>query len=242
MIINKEIRHTVLVVDDSDIIRHSLKKFFEDYNLEVITCNDGLEGVQYALQYKPVVIFLDLLMPNLNGVKMLQVIKVMDDLKHIPVIVISGNTNKRNVLAAIEAGAERVISKPLKKELIIKNVKEVLGDDFLSKAKKNVQFSNDDNLELVNQLQEFFLNSFPEKEKAIINSLQNHNIELLKIISHEIKGTGTSIGYPELTHVGSDIYGRLLQPHINWPYIQDKFDQLIEIVNEIKNTNVKVSI
>ena len=129
---------TVLIVDDSEVTRHALQSFFLDCNLNVITSIDGLEGVQKALEYKPVIIFLDLLMPNLNGVKMLQLIKVMDELKHIPVVVISGNTNKRNVLAAIEAGAERVISKPLKKEIIIHAVNDILGSEFLLR-KKGIQ-------------------------------------------------------------------------------------------------------
>ena len=43
----------ILVVDDSDIIRYSLKNFFEDYNLEVITCLNGLEGIQKAIEHRP---------------------------------------------------------------------------------------------------------------------------------------------------------------------------------------------
>ena len=99
----------ILVVDDSDIIRQSLKTFFRDYNIEVITCHDGLEGIQETIEHKPSLIFLDLMMPNFDGVKMLQVLKVLDDLKTIPVIVISGNTNKRNVITSIEVGGDRVI-------------------------------------------------------------------------------------------------------------------------------------
>jgi CheY-like chemotaxis protein len=225
---------TVLIVDDSEITRHALRSFFQGCNLNVITSNDGLEGVQKALEYKPVIIFLDLLMPNLNGVKMLQVIKVMDELKHIPVVVISGNTNKRNVLAAIEAGAERVISKPLKKEVIIKAVNDVLGDDFLVKRKGDTKFSHTENQELIKQLRNFFLNSFPEKERGIIESLKTKNAELLKMISHEIKGTGGAIGYPELTILGREIYGRLLEPKINWELVELKFDEIFAIVNKIK--------
>ena len=225
---------TVLMVDDSEITRRALQSFFTDCKLNVITCNDGLEGVQKALQYKPVIIFLDLLMPNLNGVKMLQVIKVMDELKHIPVVVISGNTNKRNVLAAVEAGAERVISKPLKKEVIIKVVNEILGKDFLVKSKGNTKFSHKESEDLTKQLRNFFLNTFPEKERGIIESLKTKNIELLKMISHEIKGTGGAVGYPELTVLGREIYGRLLEPKINWEIIELKFEQIFTIVNKIK--------
>ena len=100
-----EDKQTILVVDDSEVIRRSLKNFFSDYNFEVITCSDGFEGIQAAAEYKPAIIFLDLMMPNFDGVKMLQVLKVLDGLKSIPVIIISGNTNRTNVLSVIEAGA-----------------------------------------------------------------------------------------------------------------------------------------
>jgi len=227
---------TVLIVDDSEITRHALQSFFLDCHLNVITCNDGLEGVQQALEYKPVIIFLDLLMPNLNGVKMLQVIKIMDDLKHIPVVVISGNTNKRNVLAAIEAGAERVISKPLKKEVIIQVVNEILGKDFLVKNRGESKFSYKENDELTKQLRNFFLNSFPEKERGILDSIKTKNTELLKMITHEIKGTGGAVGYPELTVLAREIYGRLMEPKTNWEIIELKYDEIFAIVQRMKNS------
>ncbi len=227
---------TVLIVDDSEITRHALQSFFLDCHLNVITCNDGLEGVQQALEYKPVIIFLDLLMPNLNGVKMLQVIKIMDDLKHIPVVVISGNTNKGNVLAAIEAGAERVISKPLKKEVIIQVVNEILGKDFLVKNRGESKFSYKENDELTKQLRNFFLNSFPEKERGILDSIKTKNIELLKMITHEIKGTGGAVGYPELTVLAREIYGRLMEPKTNWEIIELKYDEIFTIVQRMKNS------
>jgi len=133
---NDEEKLTILVVDDSDMIRSSLKIFFSDYNIKVITSNDGLDGIQQAVKYKPSLIFLDLMMPSFDGIKMLQVVKVLDDIKLIPVIVISGNTNRTNVIASLEAGAERVISKPLKKAVLLKNINEILGGDFLKEAKK----------------------------------------------------------------------------------------------------------
>ncbi|RMD49886.1 MAG: response regulator, partial [Ignavibacteria bacterium] len=82
----------VLVVDDSDIIKHSLRKFLSEYNFEVFVSNDGLEGIEKARTEKPNLILLDLMMPNFDGLKMLQVLKVFDEIKDIPVIVISGNT------------------------------------------------------------------------------------------------------------------------------------------------------
>lgn len=224
----------IMVVDDSDIIRYSLKGFFAEYNFEVTTCNDGLEGVQKAVETKPTLIFLDLMMPNLDGVKMLQVIKVMEDLKNTPVIVISGNTNKRNVLAAIEAGADKVISKPLKKEIIIKTIKELLGEEFLRKTRKKQTFSENDNSDIIKQLRKFFVNSFSIKKDGINKAIGTHNTDLLKTIVHEIKGTGGAIGYPQLTKLSCDIEEKLTAKKVDWSSIKLHCEQIFSIVSEIE--------
>jgi CheY-like chemotaxis protein len=224
----------ILVVDDSDLIRHSLKNFFLDYDFEVITCLDGLEGIQKAVTYKPNLILLDLLMPNLDGVKMLQVIKLIDELKNIPVIIISGNTSKRNVLAAIEAGADRVISKPLQKELLIKTVNEILGGEYISKTRKNtiIQEAEDDDIR--RQLQSFFISSFPIKRQAILDSIQSKNKDLFKTIIHEIKGSGGTIGYPRITELSIEIEKTLAKPPIDWSSIYLKCESIFAIVQQIE--------
>jgi DNA-binding response OmpR family regulator len=233
---NKE-QIKILVVDDSDIIRHSLKIFFSDYNFEVITCLDGLEGIQKAIEHKPCLIFLDLMMPNFDGMKMLQVLRVLDDLKSIPVIVISANTDKKNVMAAIEAGANRVISKPLQKELIVKYVNEILGPDFLSRAKNSNAFSDVERNEITFHLISFFLKSFEVKRQGILQSIETKNKDLLKTIVHEIKGTGTTIGYPRLTDLSDDIHSRLSVYDIDWNTIRIRCEQLFAIVAEIESAN-----
>ncbi len=125
----------ILIVDDSPVIRTSLKEYFSGYDIDIVTCSDGLEGIKKAVETIPDLIFLDILMPNLDGLKMLQVIKVIENVKQVPVIVISGNTNRTNVISAIEAGADSVISKPISKENLFRKINELLGPGFLESAK-----------------------------------------------------------------------------------------------------------
>ncbi len=231
---------TVLVVDDSDIIRHSLKNFFNDYNFEVITCTDGLEGIQKAAESKPSIIFLDLMMPNLDGVKMLQVVKVLDHIRSIPVIVISGNTNRSNVLAAIEAGADRVISKPLQKEVIIKNINELLGPDFLQKAKKAKMFSQSDSNDIRKRLVLMFLNSYPAKKEAMKDALRRADKDVLKTVVHEFRGAGGAIGLPNLTVISGLIEDQLASLDVNWSQIKLMCDQVFSIITEIEESNSTV--
>ena len=219
----------------ADIIRNSLRNFFSEFNLDVITCFNGLEGIQKAIEHKPCLIILDLLMPNFDGMKMLQVIKVIDDLKKIPVIVISGNTNRSNVLASLEAGADRVISKPLQKEVIIKNINEVLGVEFLAKAKKNNYVPEINENEMLTQFRKFFLTSFPLKRNAINSAISTKNKVLLKSVVHEIKGSGSTIGYPQLTKIAGEIENDIDNFNIDWDELKLKCEEIFSIVKEMEN-------
>ncbi len=222
----------VLIVDDSDVILTSLKTFFEEYDFEVLTCIDGLQGIQKTSEFKPDIIFLDLMMPNFDGIKMLQVKKVLKEIKDIPVIVISANTAKSNVLAAIEAGADRVISKPIKDDAIIKNMNELLGADLFQASKRT--FSANDSRDVQNHLKKFFLDSFPAKRQMLTEALMKKNPSLLRMIIHEIKGAGGTIGYPILTEISQDIMERNLDNQNDWMYVELKVGQLLQKVDQIR--------
>jgi len=229
--------NTILVVDDSDIICQSLKKFFSNYHINVITSHDGLDGIQKIAEHNPVLIFLDLMMPNFDGVKMLQVIKVLEKHKTIPVIIISGNTNRTNVIAAIEAGADRVISKPLKKEIILKNINELLGEDFLPKLKSEKFLPALQNEDVQKQLLMMFLKSFPEKKEALKRGLLIHDKESIRNIAHEIRGTGSTIGFPQLSVLGVVVEDHISGLHVNWSQIKLMCDQIFNLIEEIEESN-----
>lgn len=225
----------ILVVDDSDVILNSLKHMFEEYDIEVFTCTDGLEGIQKAAELQPNLIFLDLMMPNLDGLKMLQVKNVLKDIKAIPVIVISANTARRNVLAAIEAGADKVISKPLKKEILIKSVTEVLGEDIFNAVPKKA-FSNDDQKQISNKLLDFFLQTFPEKKQLIQQALRKKDIEQLRSTVHEIRGAGGTIGHPKITSISGEIEDKEIESATDWVFIEFKCNELFQEVYKLNDS------
>lgn len=227
----------VLIVDDSNVIRHALKTFFEEHRFDVITCDDGMEGIQKSIEHKPDIIFLDLMMPNVDGVKMLQILKMIDTLKTIPVIIISGNTNRSNVITVIEAGADRIISKPLKKEVIVKNMIELLGKDKVGFLEKNSKFNELETNDLIQQLRKHFLNSFAQKRRFLINGLESRNEDLIKAVAHEIKGAGGSIRYPQLTTLGNEIETMLTDGNIDWDVINMKCNLIFSIVNEMEKNS-----
>jgi len=228
---------TILIVDDSDVVRHSLKSFFEGYNCTVLTCSDGLEGIEKAKAVNPKLIFLDLLMPKVDGLKMLQELKGTESLKTVPVIVISANTDRRNVLSVLEMGADRIISKPLRKEIIFKSINEVCGPEFLLNVSKKSEFTDSDAEEIQQHLIQTFLDSFEIKKTAIISALEKKDRDTLRSVMHELKGNGGTIGYPQLSFISDSVEKALNTISFDWVYIQQKCEQIFSIVIDINNVH-----
>jgi len=224
----------ILVVDDSDIIRITLSKFLSEYEIEVITCTDGLEGIRKSIEYKPNLIMLDLYMPNLDGIKMLRVLKILDEVKSIPVIVISGHTDKGNVLAAMEAGAERIISKPLSKEVLVKNINDILGKSFLSGIRKVTPLSAAEKENMNQELKKYFLKSLFQKRDTLRQSLEKKNVDLLKLVVHELKGSSGTVGLTNIMELCIEVESIISSSADNWILIKSKSEFLYDKLNEIE--------
>ncbi len=248
--LNTDKKLRIVIIDDSDTILAALKAFFEGYDFEVHTTLDGLGGIQLCSEVKPDLVFLDLMMPNFDGIKFLQVKSVLKDIKDIPVIVISANTNKRNVLSAIELGASKVISKPLQKDVIIKTLKEVLNKEVQSptnfkttmadapEEKVRESIHQNLNIEMRSHLKKIFLDNFKIQKQQIEYSLHTRNKAELDRNLHEIKGAGGTIGYNEITKCVKEIEDRAVKTDLDWFFIQVRWEQILKTVKEIETSIV----
>lgn len=244
---NKKLK--VLVIDDSQVILQALTNFFETLRFEVKTCEDGLDGISCCMDFRPDLIFLDLMMPQFDGIKFLQVKNVIKDIKDIPVIVISANTNKKNVVAAIELGANKVISKPLQKEILISTLKELLGEKSVSSSvpqqniPSEVEFQNAlrDNIEndMREHLKNVFLNSF-KMQKGIANkALDDRNKKDLDVVVHQLASAGGTIGYPELSTLSKEIENKEVNSDLDWLFVQVRWEKILKTVKEIELSSSK---
>jgi CheY-like chemotaxis protein/HPt (histidine-containing phosphotransfer) domain-containing protein len=235
----------VLVVDDTDLIQRALKSYLQDFDIEVITCSNGLEGIQIAVEAKPRLIFLDLMMPELDGIKMLQVKQVLQEIKDIPVVIISANTSKQNVLAAMELGVVKVISKPLKRDVIVNAVKEIFQKEWKSLLIRDGSYQSDHQQfsvkareeaasELKEQLIGVFIKNFKNQKKQIIESLESKDRSKFKAVIHDIKGAGGTIGCQNISDLAGEIYEKELNSDWDWYSIQVKCDKLSLAVKQIE--------
>lgn len=105
----------VMIVDDSAIIRQMIQKYLSDMNIEIVaTAGDGKQALQLFKEIKPDVVTLDITMPKLDGITVLQEMVKVDSTAKI--IVVTALTDKATGMKAIKSGAKGFLSKPFTPE------------------------------------------------------------------------------------------------------------------------------
>ena len=107
----------VLVVDDEEGIRETLSGIFEDEGCSVVTANSGEEALDLLKEQNPDLILLDIWLPGIDGIKILEEIKVLRP--DLPVIMISGHGNIELAVKATRLGAYDFLEKPLSLERVL---------------------------------------------------------------------------------------------------------------------------
>ncbi len=120
-------RIKVLVVDDDpDIVRMFADALKADGRFEIRTAETGFDAGVEANRFRPDLIVLDYLLPDVNGNVVCRTIRESEELQHTRILIISGVANKPEVDALLEAGADDFIKKPFNIETVIERIAELV--------------------------------------------------------------------------------------------------------------------
>ncbi len=117
----------VLVVDDEVYILHILDFSLGAEGYEVITAADGEQAIEKALNDKPDLIVMDIMMPKLDGYETCRRLKEMPETKHIPVLLLTAKGRDVDRKKGFEVGADDYNTKPFSPNKLINRVREILG-------------------------------------------------------------------------------------------------------------------
>jgi two-component system alkaline phosphatase synthesis response regulator PhoP len=117
----------ILVVDDEVYILHILEFSLGAEGFEVITANNGAIAVEKAMQEKPDLIVLDIMMPVLDGYETCRRLKREPETKHIPVILLTAKGREADKRLGFEVGAVDYVVKPFSPNRLIGRVEEIIG-------------------------------------------------------------------------------------------------------------------
>ncbi|SHF27489.1 two-component system, OmpR family, alkaline phosphatase synthesis response regulator PhoP [Fodinibius roseus] len=119
-------RKTILVVDDEqdllDLIEYNLKK----EGFDVLKAEDGLEGIDIARKHRPDLVLLDIMMPKMDGLEVVERMRSDKKIKRIPIIFLTARGDEKTEVEGLDKGGDDYITKPISTTKLISRIKAVL--------------------------------------------------------------------------------------------------------------------
>ena len=116
----------VLVVDDESEMTDSLTDCLKAQGYQTFTAKDGISAVNAARSEKPDIILLDLMLPLLDGFRILKLLKTDERYRGIPIVVITARANAEDWTLAMECGADGWLTKPVRMEELLEKVRAIV--------------------------------------------------------------------------------------------------------------------
>jgi len=118
----------ILIVEDDPLMSRMYQKIFKFEGFEVETAQDGEEGFEKIKKSQPTLVLLDIMMPKINGLQVLEKMKLDPDIKTIPVIMLTNLAGSQDAEAALSKGAVKYIIKSENEpKQVVNMVKEILA-------------------------------------------------------------------------------------------------------------------
>ncbi len=119
-------KKTILVVDDEkdllDLIEYNLKK----EGFKVLKAENGKEGIEVAKEHKPDLVLLDIMMPKMDGLEAVEIMRKDDDLKRIPIIFLTARSDENTEIEGLNKGGDDFITKPISTTKLVSRIKAVM--------------------------------------------------------------------------------------------------------------------
>jgi PAS domain S-box-containing protein len=205
----------VILAEDNSDNRMLMTRYLNRAGLEVISAEDGEMAVKKALTESVNLVLMDQHMPKMNGPKATQMLRQTGFSR--PILAFTASDASEDIAEMQAAGCNGVIEKPIKTDQLyaklaeflpakkrpksnLEDVAEILADSHNVLESEKLapipaQWLDEDLLPIVEQ----FVEGIPQRLESMITALNAKDWATLQGLAHQIKGTGSSLGFPELT-------------------------------------------
>jgi CheY-like chemotaxis protein len=120
-------QYSVLIVDDVPLNTMLVEKMLSRFHFRIRKAENGLEAMREIIAEKPHLVFLDIMMPIMDGFQVLEQLRQNPDYSSIKVVVLSALNSNEDIVKAYNLGANDFISKPIMLDKLLNSVAKQLG-------------------------------------------------------------------------------------------------------------------
>jgi len=172
--------HTLLIVEDNPDMRKFIGNVCDDH-YNILTAKDGVDGLEQARAHRPQLIISDIMMPKMDGYQLCQAIRRDEDLKHIPLILLTAKADVEMKVEGLEGGADDYLIKPFNSQELLARIKNLIQ---LREQEAQLKLFNEqlehrvqrqvEELERIGRLRRFLS---PQLAEMIVSNQNEHILE-----------------------------------------------------------------
>ncbi len=223
--------YRILVVDDESDVTELLEYKLEQEGYRVATLNDPLAFVAKVREFEPDLMLLDIMMPELSGIKLCRIIRADSAMRETPVIFLSARSEVEDRIKGLEAGAEDYISKPF-------NINELLLriSKMLKRSGAPSQPSGQSRIEIAGVVIDEDLHQLTVDGKNVL--LTATEFRLLKLLM-ERKGRVQTRDHllVNVWHYDTDIETRTVDTHVR--RLREKLRQYAHMIETVRGVGYR---
>ena len=134
--------HKILLVDDEKDILEFLSYNLKKESFNVRTALNGKLAIDEAVKFKPDLIILDVMMPEMDGITACSEIRKISDLNDVLILFLTARSEEYSELAGFDVGADDYVTKPIKPKLLISRIKALLKRNKKKEYDSNIKISD----------------------------------------------------------------------------------------------------
>jgi two-component system, OmpR family, alkaline phosphatase synthesis response regulator PhoP len=166
----------ILLVDDEPDIREFLQYNLEKEGFDVCVAENGKQAVKMAVEEKPDLVLLDVMMPEMDGIEACEEIRKIQGLQDVIIAFLTARGEDYSQIAGFEAGGDDYISKPIKPKVLISRINALLKRKNFSKSDKSKKHSKKQGL-IIDRERYLVINkgvelNLPKKEFELLAMLE----------------------------------------------------------------------
>lgn len=209
---------SILIIDDEADIRDILSYNLKKEGFEVYTAPNGPDGIDIAIKHKPSIIILDVMMPEMDGIEVCEILRGKKETQHIKICFLTARSEDYSQIAGFDAGADDYVSKPIKPKVLVSRIKAILRRSGESSAES----APDDNGLVIDRDRYVVMKNgdpvhLPKKEFELLALLASKpgNVFDRDYILESVWGNGIVVGDRTI-----DVHVRKLREKIGDDYIK----------------------